>query len=283
MTPTQAQIEQLVADLNAMTCREVIRIALSLADNLALTDSKLGGIPYIPQGGALPTSVDGKPLFMLAQINCEQLPENTLYPKKGLLQFWIAATEAPLYGLDYEAPCSNDFKRVIYYPTFGEALPIDDFINDYTFDNENLPFNSKKRQFALHFKKDTESISLEERAATQLFFEKWNEAFSTHITTIDEFFDEVPDDICEEINVYLLKEPTGHKIGGYPYFIEYDPREENDPHTFLLLQIDIDNVEGEEICWGNLGGVANFFISPEDLDNCKFDNIFFHWEDNYQS
>ena len=271
-----------MADLNAMTCREVIRIALSLADNLALTDSKLGGIPYIPQGGVLPTDVEGEPLFMLAQINCEQLPENTLYPKKGLLQFWIAATEAPLYGLDYEVPCSNDFKRVIYYPNFGEALPIDDFINDYTFDNENLPFNSK-RQFALHFKKDTESISLEERAATQLFFEKWNEAFSTHITTIDEFFDEVPDDICEEINVYLQKEPTGHKIGGYPYFIEYDPREENDPHTFLLLQIDIDNVEGEEICWGNLGGVANFFISPEDLDNCKFDNIFFHWEDNYQS
>ena len=281
MTPTQAQIEQLVADLNAMTCREVIRIALSLADNLALTDSKLGGIPYIPQGGALPTSVDGKPLFMLAQINCEQLPENTLYPKKGLLQFWIAATEAPLYGLDYEAPCSNDFKRVIYYPTFGEALPIEDFINDYTFDDENLPFNSKT-QFALHFKKDTESISLEERAASQLFFEKWNEAFSTHITTIDEFFDEVPDDICEEINAYLLKEPTGHKIGGYPYFIEYDPREENAPHTFLLLQIDIDNVEGEEICWGNLGGIANFFISPEDLAACQFDNIFFHWEDNYQ-
>ena len=280
MTPTQAQIEQLVADLNATTQREVIRIALSLADNLALTDSKLGGTPYIPQGGALPTSVDGKPLFMLAQINGEQLPENTLYPKKGLLQFWIAAMEAPLYGLDYEAPCSNDFKRVIYYPTFGEALPIDDFINDYTFDDENLPFNSKT-QFALHFKKDTESISLEERAATQLFFQKWNESFSTHITTIDEFFDEVPDDICEEINAYLLKEPTGHKIGGYPYFIEYDPREENDPHTFLLLQIDIDNIEGEEICWGNLGGIANFFISSEDLDNCKFDNIFFHWEDNY--
>ena len=155
------------------------------------------------------------------------------------------------------------------------------FFSFYTFDNENLPFNSK-RQFALHFKKDTESISLEERAATQLFFEKWNEAFSTHITTIDEFFEEVPDDICEEINAYLLKEPTGHKIGGYPYFIEYDPREENAPHTFLLLQIDIDNIEGEEICWGNLGGIANFFISSEDLDNCKFDNIFFHWEDNYQ-
>ena len=281
MIPTQAQIEQFVADLNTTTQREVIRISLSLADNLVLTDSKFGGTPYIPKDGTLPTSVDGKPLFMLAQINCEQLPENNLYPKKGLLQFWIADTEDPLYGLDYDDPCSNDFKRVLYFSTIGETLPIDDFISDYTFDDNHLPFNSKK-QFALHFKKDTESISLEERAATQLFFEKWNEAFSTQITTIDEFFEEVPNDICEEINASLLKEPTGHKIGGYPYFTQVDPREENDPHTLLLLQIDIDNVGGEEICWGNLGGIANFFISSEDLDNCKFDNIFFHWEDNYQ-
>ena len=280
MIPTQAQIEEFVLNLKGVTQREVIRIKLSLADELAVTDSKVGGVPYIPKGGALPRSAEGKPLFMLAQINCEQLPENNLYPKKGLLQFWIADTEDPLYGLDYDDPCNNDFKRVLYFSTIGEALPIDDFISDYTFDDNYLPFNSKK-QFALHFKKDTESISLEERAATQLFFEKWNEAFSTQITTIDEFFEEVPNDICEEINASLLKEPTGHKIGGYPYFTQVDPREENDPHTLLLLQIDIDNVEGEEICWGNEGGVANFFISPEDMANCKFDDVLFHWEDNY--
>ena len=280
MIPTQAQIEEFVLNLEALTQREVIRIKLSLADELAVTDSKVGGMPYIPKGGALPRSAEGKPLFMLAQINCEQLLENSLYPKKGLLQFWIADTEDPLYGLDYDDPCSNDFKRVLYFSTIGEALSIDDFISDYTFDDNHLPFNSKK-QFALHFKKDTESISLEGRAATQFFFEKWNEAFSTQITTIDEFFEEVPNDICEEINASLLKEPTGHKIGGYPYFIEYDPREENDPHTLLLLQIDIDNVEGEEIYWGNGGGVANFFISPEDLKNYKLNDVLFHWEDNY--
>ena len=280
MIPTQAQIEEFVLNLEALTQREVIRIKLSLADELAVTDSKVGGMPYIPKGGALPRSAEGKPLFMLAQINCEQLPENNLYPKKGLLQFWIADTEDLLYGLDYDDPCSNDFKRVLYFSTIGEALPIDDFISDYTFDDENLPFDSGK-QFALYFKKDTESISLEERAANQLFFEKWNEAFSTQITTIDEFFEEVPNDICEEINASLLKEPTGHKIGGYPYFIQVDPREENDPHTLLLLQIDIDNVGGEEICWGNGGGVANFFVSPEDMANCKFDDVLFYWEDNY--
>ena len=276
MIPTQAQIEELVLNLKGVTQREVIRIKLSLADELAVTDSKVGGVPYIPKEGALPRSADGKPLFMLAQINCEQLPENNLYPKKGLLQFWIADTEDPLYGLDYDDPCSNDFKRVLYFSTIGEALPIDDFISDYTFDDNYLPFNSKK-QFALHFKKDTESISLEERAATQLFFEKWNEAFSTQITTIDEFFEEVPNDICEEINASLLREPTGHKIGGYPYFTQVDPREENDPHTFLLLQIDSDDIEDKEIIWGDCG-VANFFISPEDMANCKFDDVLYNWD-----
>ena len=280
MNPTNEQLIKFAEELNHAAEREVIRISIALSEQLSLTDSKFGGLPYIPTGGSIPTTPEGDLLFMLAQINCEQLPENSIYPKKGLLQFWIADTEDPLYGLDYDDPCSNDFKRVLYFSTIGEALPIDDFISNYTFDDNHLPFNSKK-QFALHFKKDTESISLEERAATQLFFEKWNEAFSTQITTIDEFFEEVPNDICEEINASLLKEPTGHKIGGYPYFIEYDPREENDPHTLLLLQIDIDNVEGEEICWGNEGGVANFFISPEDMANCKFDNVLFHWEDNY--
>lgn len=58
MIPTQAQIEQFVADLNTTTQREVIRISLSLVDNLALTDSKFGGTPYIPKDGTLPTSVD---------------------------------------------------------------------------------------------------------------------------------------------------------------------------------------------------------------------------------
>ena len=37
MIPTQEQIEQLVADLNTATQREMIRIKLSLSDSLALT------------------------------------------------------------------------------------------------------------------------------------------------------------------------------------------------------------------------------------------------------
>ena len=40
MEPTQEQVKQLVDSLNAETASEVIRISLSIGENLALTDSK---------------------------------------------------------------------------------------------------------------------------------------------------------------------------------------------------------------------------------------------------
>lgn len=272
MIPTQAQIEEFVLNLKGVTQREVIRIKLSLADELAVTDSKVGGVPYIPKGDALPRSAEGKPLFMLAQINCEQLPENNLYPKKGLLQFWIAATDDYLYGIDFDNPCSNDNKRVLYYPTIGEALPAEAFAEHYTFEDCYLPFDADL-QFALRFTKGTESLSIEEKAAERFFIEKWNETFSDNIKNMWN----LPEETCQIINSLLLKNTMRHKIGGYPYFTQVDPREENDPHTLLLLQIDSDEVKGKEILWGDCG-VANFFISPEDMANCKFDDVLYNWD-----
>ena len=271
MIPTQAQIEEFVLNLKGVTQREVIHIRLSLADGLAVTDSKFGGVPYIPKGGALPRSAEGKPLFMLAQINCEQLPENNLYPKKGLLQFWIAATDDYLYGIDFDNPCSNDNKRVLYYPTIGEALPAEAFAEHYSFEDCYLPFDADL-QFALCFTKGTESFRLDDEASQRFFIEEWNSTFDDEVEKI--WY--LPKDVLEQI-FKLLDKAIGHKIGGYPYFTQVDPREENDPHTFLLLQIDSDDIEDKEIIWGDCG-VANFFISPEDIANCKFDDVLYNWD-----
>jgi len=104
MIPTKEQLIKFAEELNQTAEREVIRISITLAEQLSLTDSKFGGLPYIPAGGAIPTTPKGDLLFMLAQINCEQLPENSIYPKKGLLQFWIAQS---IYD-DY-----SDFSHVV--------------------------------------------------------------------------------------------------------------------------------------------------------------------------
>ena len=96
---------------------------------------------------------------------------------------------------------------------FGEALSIDDFIEDYVFDNDNLPFDADL-QFALHFTKEIETFSVTEYSAQKLFIEKWNETFSDKIESLYQLPDEA--DFIHDLY------STGHKIGGYPYFTQDD-------------------------------------------------------------
>jgi uncharacterized protein YwqG len=67
----------------------------------------------------------------------------------------------------------------------------------------------------------------------------------------------------------------GHKIGGYAYFTQSDPRDYNEKSKddLLLLQIDTD----EEIMFGD-SGVANIFINTNDLKGRKFEKAYFNWD-----
>lgn len=121
MTPTKEQLKQFVNQLNEATKKEVITIEATPVAQLPLTSSKFSGLPYVPKGDSLPTDEQGNSFLMLAQINCEELPENSIYPKKGILQFWIIDGD-DLYGMDFDNPCSNKGKRIIYYPEIVEAL-----------------------------------------------------------------------------------------------------------------------------------------------------------------
>ena len=60
----------------------------------------------------------------------------------------------------------------------------------------------------------------------------------------------------------------GHKILGYPGFIQSDPREDDEAlqwYDTLLLQIDSDMENGEDyVLWGDCG-VANLCLSPLSL------------------
>ena len=56
---------------------------ISFTDKVDYKKSKLGGSYYWP-------TEEGPELQFLAQINFEELPENDIFPKTGLLQFFIA-------------------------------------------------------------------------------------------------------------------------------------------------------------------------------------------------
>jgi uncharacterized protein YwqG len=67
----------------------------------------------------------------------------------------------------------------------------------------------------------------------------------------------------------------GHKIGGYAYFTQNDPRDYDDKHNddLLILQIDTD----EKIMFGD-SGVANIFINKNDLIEKRFEKAYFNWD-----
>jgi uncharacterized protein YwqG len=79
---------------------------------------------------------------------------------------------------------------------------------------------------------------------------------------------------CQE-----LAKSQNHRMGGYAYFTQEDPRVRHAPddNWLLLFQMDSDSNESIEIMWGDMG-VANFFILSEDLKNLNFDNVWYNWD-----
>lgn len=67
-------------------------------------------------------------------------------------------------------------------------------------------------------------------------------------------------------------------MGDILFFTQEDPRGNEKSyaeHEILLLQIDSEDEKG--IMWGD-SGVANFFISKEDLLNLNFSNVIYNWD-----
>ena len=115
MSKIYDQSMSVIAALNKRERYQVIRITPTVAPApLPVTTSKFGGAPYLPEGVDAPTNSTGSPLGMIAQINCEELPDNDIYPKTGMLQFWIDPAHE-FWGANFDAPTSQDNARVIYY------------------------------------------------------------------------------------------------------------------------------------------------------------------------
>jgi uncharacterized protein YwqG len=73
---------------------------------------------------------------------------------------------------------------------------------------------------------------------------------------------------------FKMHRSSGHKIGGYAFFTQHDPREQLGDME-LLFQLDSD--EAIQCRWGDMG-VGNFFIRKEDLERWDFSNVLFTWD-----
>ncbi|MGM9948984.1 MAG: YwqG family protein [Lysinibacillus sp.] len=234
-----------------------------------LTSSKLAGLPYLPKGTSQPRDGAGKYMILLAQINFSEAAFPIPFPQGGMLQIFISPSTYQ-QGLELNGCVSPNHFKVRYYP----EVTTEDFVTDFHY-LRNASFQCHPltshcpidRELSLTFSREMEPIS-----ATDYRLDRFIPMeLAEHFTRSEQQpFDEV----------YLQHFSSAeHKIGGYPYFIDADPRASEvslQKYDTLLLQIVSNDDQG--IMWGD-SGVVKFFIPRKNLEKCDFSDILFYIED----
>ena len=250
------------------TAKTKIKIMARKAVDLGLRQSKFGGTPYFPKNAEYPKDKARNYLYLLAQFNMADLPPLANYPEKGILQFYIVEDYTnSLYFDRTEQNIGSDKVRVLYFP---EVLNDDSkLVTDFSF----LPKRKAdvfvfEGEFALTFEKKEDAISFSDYRFNKLVGD-------TFLASIDGNLDLVKQGTGMDIS------GSGHKLGGYPYFTQFDPREhlakKNGLYELLFQMDSQESKEDYDIIWGDVG-VANFFIRESDLKNRDFSKILFNWD-----
>lgn len=273
------KLNAFVAEFKQEALLDAIRIKLSSTPALEITQSKVGGLFYLPKSATIPINSKGEQLMFLTQINCEELPKNSIYPPKGIMQFWIFGGDYNM-GNNYDNPCSDENKRVIYYPTIEEHYNLEELAAMYkpkeNEDGELITPICTDEPLSMSFQLEKQWRLASDFRFEEAFIEKWNAHFPDK--KIEEFW-QLDEDLSEIVYEMLdIKEYS--QIGGYGYFTQTDPRmyESLSDYTEILFQLDSYD-EGDEykILWGDCG-VGSFFATKEQLKNLDFENCLYNWD-----
>ena len=252
--------EMMVADASVNASKEI-----------KITDSKIEGIPYIPIGRKIPTNSKGQQFMFLAQINCEDLKGLEDFPQEGILQFWILGED--LLGLDFDDYTNRDGFDVIYYEKIEDYYSEDEFVemyNPYKFDLKYMETLIASEPCKMKFSLEKQKESFNYELLDNLFKEVLEEE-NIGFNEKDKLYEEVEklydDEFYEEI--------VGTKCNGFPYFTQWEPRDDEQMKEYdtSLFQID----SGKEVMIGD-SGVMHFFINREKLKNKDFSDVFYNWD-----
>lgn len=253
------QLEKFRGKIEA-TVKPFIKILPKKNSKLTWWQSKFGGLPYLPKGYEYPRGANGRPLFLLAQINFYEVPYLASFPQSGILQFYIA--DNGHYGANFDNSASQNGFRVLYFP---EILEREEYlVTDFSFlpKPNSLPLG--RTACSITF----EGVSAPVGIADYEFEKLLGAAFFEQFGDLEE---EIEDEYAEKFAA------AGHKMGGYAFFTQNDPRDgivDGDKYQ-LLLQVDTD--DAVDIMWGD-SGVGNFFILEEDLRKLDFSRVLYNWD-----
>lgn len=261
--------------LKEKTKKKTIRFTLK-DEKSGIFGNKISGVPFMPKGGEYPVSKSsGEKLYLLAQLNFETLPHLENYPEKGILQIFIGASD--IYGVNFDDPREQEDWRILYHEDISDPMSEEEILTlmpgapeeDY-----ELPFEAYGREFKLEFTEEEMAVTINSFDFDEKLHVYCDEILGGKFKDLSWF--ELPDELTDGLSDQLYGEGT--RLGGYPGFTQFDPREGNFEGYDLLLQIDSEgNGKDCYLMWGD-SGIANFFIDPEDLKKCDFSKVVYNWD-----
>ncbi len=190
------------------TCKPYIHIH-TVMNSPKLYESKFGGNPYLPLEANHPLDSQGKPMLLMAQINFSDVPSYENMPSQGMLQFFICGADnenaGDVYGLEFDHPTSQKDFRVVFYEdviTDEKKLTTDfSYLEDIDRDMFPIP-----QEVGLQFEIRSEPVS-----PTDYRYNAVEPGFFDDEETEEIYWDEVTGEY--------------HKMGGYAFFTQTDPRD----------------------------------------------------------
>ncbi|MBR1443511.1 MAG: DUF1963 domain-containing protein [Firmicutes bacterium] len=272
---TEAEVKKVLAEIEKRTSRTGFKINIDWKNKpTSLTQSKFGGMPYWDKKMEYPKGSDGNKLYLLAQINFEEVPENDILPEKGILQFFLGDDD--LYGWDDEPYIQKNF-RVVFHKEVNKEIKEEDLLDLDIPTTLNIPEDHYLPivcEVPISFGK-TEVFMTEDDYRFYDIFKDISKELGYELND-GEYIDDILSE--DEYDKYYDEMNIGSWLIGYPFFTQFDPREnksELQRYDTLLFQIDSD--DNDEIMFGD-AGVANFFINGEALKKGDFSDIMYNWD-----
>ena len=288
--------QEIVNEIQEASKRPVCRLHLS-HETFCITDSHLGGIPYLPHNETYPTGNDGQSLWLCAQINFAQMPPMEGFPSKGILQFFLSDFDYDGgFGLYSEQDGTIQGPwRTFYYPSVDETVTEEECRTKMPEQWEDAAdlWRTPNRPLKMTFLPVEQEVVNHEN---YLFDALFAAALTKRLPDADPetympyaIDSKTPEERNALDKIYHQIRIGGCKIGGYPRYYQDDPRlysescgKPLEKWDILLFQLDDDNftfpagdIDNMDISLN--GGTLNFLIRPEDLEKCDFSQVLPEW------
>lgn len=260
-----SELTTAIADIIEKSKRPVVKINVSKGCYAKEFDSFLFGLPkYIE--GEIPTMPDGNQMRFMAQINFADVQGLPDYPTSGILQIWMHVDKYKSFW-DFK---NGEEHKIIYIPNPASSKNNIDNVNIdksiYVQQLADFPdFNdgNADKNYKMAFSNITEeSVAGSDINIVRKYITNELNARGMDIDKYSKLFKDGQ----------FKCDAWGTKIGGYPAFTQGGIPDFEVRNT-LLLQID----SCDQFMWGD-SGIANFFISHDDLVNKNFNNVEFYWD-----